>query len=275
MTPAETSLRHDGTGVCQLISMWANRRALWLLAIHNLKRAYAGTYGGKLWTFLTPLIPILIFSAVFAFALRIPLGEAPYIYGFSAAYVPWLLLSASILGASGSIIEHRYLVKRVPFPIEIIPANPLLVHLLPHAFLLALISAACLIAGYSRLPALLLVLYFYLCAVTFLIGASLLVSSITVVTRDFQQLLPSILQVWFWLTPIAWDSAQLPSQVRTLLALNPASYVVSGYRHALMPTIFAAPTAFDTATFWIMTIGLLMIGLTCFRRLRGHFWECL
>jgi hypothetical protein len=90
-----------------------------------------------------------------------------------------------------------------------------------------------------------------------------------------RQMLPSILQVWFWLTPIAWTGTQLPSSIRTLLALNPAGYVVSGYRHALMPKIFPAPTALESAAFWITCLGILMIGATCFRRLRGHFWDCL
>lgn len=272
---AETSRRRHGNGIGEVVSLWTNRRALMSLARHDLRRAYAGTAGGVLWTFLTPLIPILIFSAVFAFALKLPLGGAPYIFGFAAAYVPWVLLSSSISGANGSIVEHRYLVKRIRFPVEIIPADAVLVHSLPHAFLLALVSAACLIGGYGRLPDLLLVLYFYLCAVVFTISAGLLVSSITVVARDFQQMLPSILQVWFWLTPIAWDGTRLPAAGRALLALNPASYIVSGYRHALMPKIFAGPTAFESAAFWMMSLGMLLIGSTCFRRLRVYFWDCL
>jgi ABC-type polysaccharide/polyol phosphate export permease len=142
-------------------------------------------------------------------------------------------------------------------------------------FLLSLVGAACLIGGYVRFPDFLLVLYFYGCTVLLTISAGLLVSSIAVVARDFQQLLPSILQVWFWLTPIAWTGTQLPRPVQTLLAFNPASYIVSGYRHALMPKIFAAPTAVESAAFWIVCLSMLMIGGACFRRLRDHFWDCL
>ena len=271
----ETALSRHGVSVGSMISMWTHRRTLRSLARYDLRRAYAGTVGGALWTFLTPLIPVLIFSSIFAFALKLPLGGAPYIFGFAAAYVPWLLLSASITGATASIVEHSYLVKRIHFPVEIIPADAVLIHSLPHAFLLALVSGVCLIGGYGRFPDLLLVLYFYLCAIIFTISTGFLVSSITVVMRDFQQMLPSILQVWFWLTPIAWAGSQLPPAGRTLLAFNPASYIVSGYRHALMPKIFAAPTAFDTATFWIMSLAMLAIGSTCFRRLRVYFWDCL
>ena len=255
--------------------MWVNRWTLWSLAVHDLKKTYAGTVGGILWTLLTPLVPLLIFSAIFAFALKLPLGGAPYIFGFAAAYVPWLLLSASIYGATGSLVEHHYLVKRIRFPVEIIPADAVLVHSVPHAFLLTLASAACLIGGYGSPPALLLVPYYYLCAVAFTVSAGLLLSSVTVVVRDLQQMLPSVMQVWFWLTPIAWAGAQLSPRGRALLALNPASYIVSGYRHALMPKVFAAPTAFETAAFWVVCLTTLLIGSACFRRLRTHFWDCL
>lgn len=272
---AEAALRRQGIGIGEIVSLWTNRRTLTSLARHDVRRTYAGTAAGVLWTFLSPLIPILIFSTFFAFALKLPLGGAPYVFGFAAAFVPWVLLSSSISGATGSIVEHRYLVKRVLFPVEIIPTGAVLVHSLPHAFLLALTGAACLAGGYGRFPDLLLVLYFYLCAVVLTISAGLLVSSITVVARDFQQMLPSILQVWFWLTPIAWVGTQLPPTLQTLLALNPASYIVSGYRHALMPKIFAGPTAFESAAFWIISLGMLMIGSLSFRRLRVYFWDCL
>jgi teichoic acid transport system permease protein len=272
---AETSVHRYGTGVGEIVSLWTNRRVLRALALHDLRKMNAGTAGGVLWTFITPLVPMLIFSAIFAFGLKLPLGDAPYFFGFAAAYVPWVLLSASIAGATGSIVEHRYLVKRILFPVEIIPADAVLVNSLPHAFLLALASAACLIGGYGRFPDLLLVVYFYVCAVLFTISAGLLVSSINVVARDFQQMLPSILQVWFWLTPIAWAGTDLPRPIWTLLALNPASYIVSGYRYALMPKVFAAPTAFESAAFWMISLGMLLLGSTCFRRLRGYFWDCL
>jgi teichoic acid transport system permease protein len=272
---AENSVHPRAAFAGEFAAMWVNRRALASLARHDLRRAHAGTAVGALWTFLAPLVPLLVFAAVFSFALRLPLGGAPYIYGFAAAYVPWLLLSASITRATGLIVEHGYLVKRVLFPVEIIPAGALLIHSLPHVFLLALTCAACFAGGYGGLTQLLLIPYFYLCAVVFALSVGLLVSSVTVVVRDFQHMLPSIMHVWFWVTPVAWAGTQLPPRGRTLLALNPAAYVVSGYRHALMPKVFDAPNAFDAAAFWVVTAGMLLVGSACFRRLRVHFWDCL
>jgi teichoic acid transport system permease protein len=275
MVGAGNSLHPHVAGVGEILSLWTNRRALKALALHDLKKNYASASRGVLWTLLTPLITVLVFSAVFAFGLRIPLGGAPYFFGFAAAFVPWVLLSSAITGATGSIVEHRYLVKRVLFPLEIIPADPFLVHSVSHALLLSLVVTACLIGGYGRFPNLLLILYFYACAALLTISVGLLVSSLTVVARDFQQMLPAILQLWFWLTPIAWSSAHLPPKARMLLAINPASYIVSGYRHALMPGVFAAPTGSESAAFWIICLGTLVLGSICFRRFRVYFWDCL
>jgi ABC-type polysaccharide/polyol phosphate export permease len=255
--------------------LWAHRGALQSLARHDLQKMHAGTTGGIAWSFLSPLVPLVVFAGIFAFGLKLPLGGAPYVFGFAAGFVPWVLLSGSISTATGSIIEHRFLVKRIAFPVEIIPADAVLIHSLPHAFLVALVSLVCLIAGYGRFPDLLLVLYFYACTVVLAVGINLLVSSMAVVARDLVHMLPSILQVWFWLTPIAWLSGALPAPVATLLWLNPATYVVSGYRAALMPDVFGPPSAMESAAFWIVCLTVLMIGATCFSRLRTYFWECL
>jgi teichoic acid transport system permease protein len=272
---SRTPDRWFDAGFRGVASLWIHRRTLRLLARHDLRKVYAGTAGGVAWSLVTPLVTILIFSAIFSFGMRLPLGKAPYIYGFAAAYVPWLLLSASLTGATGSLIEHRYLIKRVVFPVEIIPAGPLLVHSLPHAVLLTLTAAACLTGGYGHFPEILLIIYFYLCAAVLTISAGLFLAGLAVIVRDVQQVLPSLLNVWFWMTPIAWARNTLPPAGRMVLALNPASYVVSGYRYALMPKVFPAPGRFEATAFWSISIVMLLTASACFRRLRAHFWDCL
>jgi teichoic acid transport system permease protein len=272
---SRTSGNWFDAGFREVASLWMHRRTLRLLARHDLRKVYAGTAGGVAWSLVTPLVTILIFSAIFSYGMRLPLGNAPYIYGFATAYVPWLLLSTSLTGAAGSLIEHRYLIKRVVFPVEIIPADPLLVHSLPHAMLLTLTGAACFTGGYGHFPEILLIIYFYGCAALLTISAGLFLAGLAVVVRDVQQVLPSFLNVWFWITPIAWAGRTLPPAGRALLALNPASYVVSGYRYALMPKAFPPPERFEAAAFWSVSLVMLLTASACFRRLRAHFWDCL
>jgi ABC-type polysaccharide/polyol phosphate export permease len=186
-----------------------------------------------------------------------------------------VLLSSAIGSGVGSIIAQRHLVKRVRFPLQIVSASSIVVQSLPHAFLLALTLVASLSSGYAGFPELLLLLYFYGCAVVLAHGIGMMLSALAVVVRDVQQVLPSALNVWFWITPIAWAPAALPPRGQSLLAFNPAAYIVSGYRHALMPQAFAAPTVAEGIAFWTIAIAFMLAGTVLFRRLRPHFWECL
>jgi teichoic acid transport system permease protein len=257
-----------------LTSLWNQRRTLIALARHDARRAYAGTTARRLWPLLTLLVPFVILAAVFSLGLRLSLDGAPYVYAFAAAYVPWMLLYAAITGSAGSIVEHRHLVKRVRFPVELIPAAPPITQTLPHLALLAVTAIACAAAGQGGV-ALLTVPYYYVCAIVLALAVGLLLASLAVVVRDVTRALPSVLQVWFWITPIAWTGTQLPEGARRLPDLNPAAYVVSGYRHALMPQSFAAPTAVQAGLFWVMTVLLFASGAYVFQRLRPHFWESL
>lgn len=259
----------------ELAGFWTNRHLLASLARQELRRTYAGTAAGLAWALLTPLVPLLAFTAVFSLGLRLPLDGAPYVLGFAAAYVPWVLVSTSVSSAAGSVLGHRYLVKRVRFPLELVPGSSILVQSLPHVILLALTTIAAIVSGYARLPELLLLPYFYACACALALGLGLVVAALTVVVRDVQQVLISFINVWFWLTPVAWAASALPPRGRSLLVLNPAAYVVSGYRHALMPKLFAAPPAAESLAFWTITAACLLTGIMLFRRLRPYFWECL
>lgn len=259
----------------ELAGFWTNRHLLASLARQELRRTYAGTAAGLAWAVLTPLVPLVCFTAVFSLGLRLPLGGAPYVLGFAAAYVPWVLISSSLSNAVGSVVGNRYLVKRVRFPLEIVPGSSIVVQSLPHVILLALTMAGAMASGHARLPQLLLLPYFYACAAILALGLGLIVAALAVVVRDVQQVLISFINVWFWLTPVAWAASALPPRGQALLTLNPAAYVVSGYRHALMPGLFAAPSAIESLAFWSIAAGLLLTGIAMFRRLRPHFWECL
>jgi lipopolysaccharide transport system permease protein/teichoic acid transport system permease protein len=255
-------------------ALWRRRRTLLALARHDARRTYAGTIAGVAWALLTPLVPFAVLAVVFSVGLRLPLGGAPYVYGFAAAYVPWVLLAGAVAGAAGSLVEHRYLVKRVPFPVALLPAAPVLTHSLTHLVLLALTAIGCAAGGYAG-AALLTIPYFYACAVALCLGVGLCLAALAVVVRDVSRGLPALLQVWFWVTPVAWTTDLLPAAGSRLLDLNPAAYVVAGYRHALMPQVFAAPSLTQAAAFWLACLAILAIGAHMFERLRPHFWECL
>jgi ABC-type polysaccharide/polyol phosphate export permease len=265
---------HGGRARGALPSLWRRRRTLFALARHDARRTYAGTRGGVAWALLTPLVPFAVLTVVFSFGLRLGLGGAPYVYGFAAAYAPWVLLAGAVAGSAGSLLDHRYLVKRVRFPVALLPAVPLLTNSLPHLVVVVLTAIGCALGGYAGV-ALLSLPYFYACAIALCLGLGLCLAALAVVVRDIARAMPAAVQVWFWATPVAWTAALLPEGGRWLVELNPAAYVVTGYRHALMPEVFAAPSVPQTLFFWLSCVVILVSGAYAFERLRPCFWECL
>jgi ABC-type polysaccharide/polyol phosphate export permease len=255
-------------------AVWREHATLVAVARHGVRRTYAGTSAGAAWAILSALLPFLVIGIVFSVALRTSLGGAPYMFGFAAAYVPWVFLSSTVTAAAGSLIEHRFLVKRVPFDVRLLPAAALLANAPAYAVLLVAAATACAAAGYAGGAAVESV-YYFVCTMVVCLGPALGLASVSVVLRDASRTLPVILQLWFWATPIAWDPSRAPAGVRALEYLNPAAYVVAGHRHALMPRSFAAPSLAQTAAFWGMSALITFVGIGVFARLRPHFWECL
>jgi ABC-type polysaccharide/polyol phosphate export permease len=244
------------------------------VARHGLRRTYAGTTAGAAWAVLSAVLPFLVIGVVFSVALRARLGGAPYLFGFAAAYVPWVFISGALTDAAGSLLEHRYLVKRVPFQLHLLPTASLVANLLPHAILLAIVIVVGALGGYGG-PQLLELPYYLVCMLAVCGGLGLAAAAVSVVLRDASRTMPLVIQVWFWATPIAWDPARAPEAVRTALNLNPAAYVVAGYRHGILPHAFAAPTLAQSLVFWVVTPAILAAGMGTFVRLRPHFWESL
>jgi ABC-type polysaccharide/polyol phosphate export permease len=254
--------------------VWREGATLLAVARHSRRRAYAGTAAGAGWAVLSALLPFVVIGVVFSVALRVRLGGAPYLLGFAGAYVAWVLIADVVTDAASSLVEHRFLVKRVPFPVGLLPAASLLTNSLPHAVLVGITAIVVTSEGYAG-AAIVTLVYYYVAALALCLGVGLALAPVTVVLRDASRTVPLLLQMWFWATPVAWDPERAPQGIRALLHLNPAAYVVTGYRHALMPGAFAAPSLGDSLIFWAICGALLAGGVAVYRRLRPRLWECL
>jgi ABC-type polysaccharide/polyol phosphate export permease len=253
---------------------WQQRRTVGTLVRHDLRHTYAATTAGAAWAVAAPLLPLGLYLVVFSGGIRLPMGGAPYGLALAAAYVPWVLVSAGVGGATAAIVRNPRLVKRVRFPVEVLPLAPVLAQWVPHAVLLTGVVAAAAIAGYGG-PAILAAPYWFLCATLLAVALGRPLAAANAVAQDVGHAVQLLLQVWFWTTPIAWAPSAASGALRWVVRLNPLSYVVGGYRHALLPGAFAAPGAVDAAWFWGMTLAVAVAGGWCFRRLRPVLWSSL
>jgi len=253
------------------------RRLILRLAAVELRNRYAATALGTLWAVLQPVLLIAVFWFVFAFGLKLqmPATEAPFALMLIIGLVVWLGFSDSVLQSCNSVLQSAYLVRKIAFPIEILPmasvVGALSVHLASLVFVVAIIFAT----EHRISPNIFWLPFYFFSLSLFAVGLGYLLSALNVFQRDIGQSIGLVLQVWFWLTPIVWMPGIFSEPVQAWLELNPMAYVVDGYRYALTPDDIAPPSMREAFSFWVATGVSVVIGSWVFGRLKGEFADVL
>lgn len=261
-----------------------NRKLLWNLARNDIKKKFAGSYLGVVWAFVQPVITVLLYWFVFEVGLNSKAAdlrtgiEIPFVLWLMAGLVPWFYFQEALNGGTGVMVEYDYLVKKVVFQIDMLPAVKLISALFTHAFFVcfAIILFWCM--GYAPDLYVLQVVYYTFCAVLFTAGLVYAASAVDVFFRDMKEVVSILLQIGMWVTPIMWNfetMTKIPEWAKTILRANPMYYIVSGYRDALINKTGFWEHPGQTAFFWAVTLLLLMFGNTVFKRLRPHFADVL
>lgn len=246
------------------------------LAKNDFKNRYAGSYLGALWAFIQPLITILIFWFVFEVGFRAtPVENVPYLIWFICGIIPWFFFSDAVLGATMSIVDYNYLVKKVMFNINILPLVRLMVALFVHLFFIVLLFVVCFSTSLPVTIYSVQILYYSFSIFVFSLGVSYLTSSLVPFSKDFGQIVAIVLQFGFWLTPVVWNYEILSPKLLTIFKLNPAFYIVQGYRDSLVYKVWFWERPLSTLFFWITTGVVFYVGKVLFRRLKPHFADVL
>jgi lipopolysaccharide transport system permease protein/teichoic acid transport system permease protein len=246
------------------------------LAVSNLRERYLGTWAGLVWAFVHPIIMIAIFWVVFTQGFRMPTGgDKPFLLILISALVPWFAFNDVVIGAAGSVVGKSYLVRKIAFPMEILPLTHAFGAFVVHVPLLVFSYAVILWYGFYPTRSLLL-LPFYICSLFLLATAvGTLLAAIAVPFRDVLQGLTVILSLLFWATPIVWSADQMPHQFQWFVDYNPLSYIISGYRHAMLGPVSPAPSVTQATVFWLTTLVLVPFSIWVFRRLKSGFADML
>jgi lipopolysaccharide transport system permease protein len=252
----------------QLDRLWRYRELLYFLVWRDLKVRYKQTALGIFWIVLQPLLTTFIFTVLFGLLLQVPSGDAPYPVFALAALIPWHYFSGSLTRASTSLVNSANLVTKVYFPRLIIPLTGVLAGLVDFAIGFVLLIVVMAIYGIRPAPAALLLPAFLLLAMATALGVGLWLSALNVRYRDVNYLVPFLVQIWFYATPVAYGSMLIPEQYRWLLGLNPMTGVVEGFRWALLGQ---EPPGQLFALSVTITIVILMTGLVYFRRTERTF----
>ena len=249
--------------------LWRYRELLGFLAWRDVKVRYKQAVLGFAWAVIQPAVQTLLLSFVFGKLAKMPSGDVPYPLLVLAGLLPWQLFASAFSGAGNSLVGNAHLISKVYFPRLIVPLSALAVALIDLTILLVLTIPTAAFWGVFPTWRLLLLPAFVFAALLVAFGAGLWITALTVKYRDFRFITPFILQIGIFVTPVGYRTDFLPNW-RDLLALNPLTGVVDGFRWCLLGgrTEFYAPSL---AISLAIAAALVGSGLWYFRRTERQF----
>ena len=254
-----------------------NKKLIMQLGKNDFKNRFANTSLGAIWGFLQPFIFMLTYAIVFQFILKAGSGgDYPYAVWFFPGMTMWQWINDTIMSASNSIRTYSYLVKKVVFPVNIIPVISIVASSFVGLFLVAIATAICIIYGY--MPNVLLLIYAIIAVYAFTIAFTRFTSAITTVVPDFSNLLGIAMQLFFWFTPIVWNLGMLTDKpiLLKIMKCTPFTYLITTFRQVFIDeNIVFAGNGIYTIIFWVVTIILFIWGNSIFKRTRKDFADVL
>jgi lipopolysaccharide transport system permease protein/teichoic acid transport system permease protein len=257
-------------------SLWTLRRTIWELARRDFISQHSGTVLGIFWNYVQPLTYALVLTIVFSVGLRNnPGGKVPYLPFLISGMIAWHFFAQGLGSLSGIIRAHSFLVRKGNFNLAILPVGKLLSLMAPHLAVIAATVGICWIKGFAPSIYTFQIIYYLAAMLCLLLGVGWITSATSLFIEDIQNMIGVFIQFGFWFTPIIWNIRMIPPQYRWIVNLNPAYYIVNGYRNSL---IYRIPfwERLDVALyFWLVTLIVLLLGAIVFRRLKPHFGEVL
>jgi len=253
-----------------LKELWDYRELLYFLVWRDVKVRYKQTAIGIAWAILQPLLTMIIFTLVFSQFAKIPSEGVPYpIFAF-AALLPWIYFSQAIGRCASSVIGDAGLITKVYFPRLIIPLAAVIPPLVDFCCSLLILFA--MIAWYGTAPtwALLAAPAFLLLALLTALGVGLWLSALNVRYRDVNYVVPFLIQIWMFASPVVYPVSLVPEKWRLLYSLNPMVGVIEGFRWAVLGK--TPPPHFGIiAISGIAVLALLVGGILFFKRMERTF----
>lgn len=244
---------------------------LFSLAKNDFKSKYAGSALGTVWAFINPIITVLIYWFVFQVAFgNSDVGGVPYVVWLVSGIIPWFFISDAWGGATSSLIDYSYLVKKVVFPVELLPKIRVLSAAFVHLFFVVLTFIITCAYGFGGRLIHLQIFYYMLAAFMLSLALGTVSAVLTAFIKDINNIVGVMVQFGFWLTPVFWNINDIPENLHFIFKLNPIYYVTEGYRDTFVygKPFWEKPVL--TLYFWAVTALLLLLGRFLFKKLRPH-----
>jgi len=251
--------------------LWLYRELFQILAWRDLAVRYKQTVIGVAWALIRPLLLMFIFTLLFGRIAKLPSdGNTPYALMVFAAMLPWQFFSGALTESSNSLIQNTNLISKTYFPRLIIPAAAVITSLVD--LLVSFVLMLGMMAFYNYWPDwhILFLPLFIALALAVAIGLGLWLCALNVEYRDFRYIVPFIVQVGLYVSPVGFSSSVVPEQWRLFYSLNPMVGVIDGFRWSVLRG--------EVQLYWpglLFSIGLTLAlcysGIAYFRKMERTF----
>jgi lipopolysaccharide transport system permease protein len=268
---AVTTVIRPPTG-WQLINfaeLWQFRDLLYFLAWRDVKVRYKQTSIGVAWAIVQPIMLMVVFTLIFGKFAQFSSEGLPYqVFAFSGL-LPWTYFASALALSSASVVSNQNLVTKVYFPRVFLPFAATAVPAVDFALAFVVLLGLMAWFGVGIGSAIAMLPFFLVLAFVTALGAGLFLSAVNVRYRDVPYAIPFVLQLWMWLSPVAYAVTALPESYQWIFALNPMTGVINGFRWALLGT--PAPSPGQLAVSVGAALIFLLGGLAYFRRSEPRF----
>jgi len=247
-----------------LKELWASRELLYFLIWRDIKIRYKQTVLGFAWAIIQPVVMMVVFSLFFGTLIKVPSENVPYPLFSYSALVPWTLFANGVTRASNSLIQDANIIRKVYFPKLLLPLSGVLSPLVDFFIAFVVLIGLMFYFGYRPGIAMLWLPIFLILEVMFTLGIGLWLSAINVEYRDVAYIVPFLLQIWLFASPVIYSVNTLPERFHLAYNLmNPMSGIIEGFRWAISGT--TAPGYLLVASAAII-LFILVSGVFYFRR---------
>ena len=254
-----------------------NKKLILQLGKNDFKNRFANTSLGSIWGFLQPFVFMMMYVVVFQFIFKqTGPGGVPYVVWFIPGMAMWMTINDGIIGASNSIRGYSYLVKKVVFPVDIIPLISLIANAFVSLFLIVIATAVCVI--FKFVPNVFQMIYMIISVYIFLIAITRFTSAVATLVPDFSNLLGIVMQICMWLTPVVWDLSMIAEhhKISMIMKFLPFTYLVTTFREVFISDgIVFANNGMFTIIFWVITFVMFIWGNSVFKRTKKDFADVL
>ena len=251
--------------------LWRYRELFYILSLRDIKVRYKQTIIGAAWSIIRPLLTMIVFTVVFDKLAKLPTeGTTPYAIMVFAGLLPWQFFSNALTECSNSLIGNTNLISKVYFPRLIIPASSIITSFID--FLISFVIMIGLIIYYQFMPSwqILFLPVYIIIAFLASFGAGLWLTTMNVKFRDFRYIVPFIVQLGIYISPVGFSSSIVPEKWRLLYSLNPMVGVIDGFRWCILG---AESTIYIPG--FILSLGVILLlmwyAIRHFRKMEKSF----